>query len=389
VPGYRLRRCLGRGAFGEVWEADGPGEPVALKFLRCANGSRPAQETRSLETVRRLTHPNLVQVRNIWAASGYLVVAMELADGTLQDLLEAYRAEFDTPIPAEDLCPCLVQAAAALDFLNAHAHRLDGQCVGLQHRDVKPSNLLVFGETVKLSDFSLTTPMVATMAAHRHEGTPGYAAPEVFRGQLSDWTDQYALAVTYCELRCSRLPFPGPTPATKDKGDWPVPDLTMLTEAERPLIARALTFVPQDRWPSCGQLMAQLQDLATPPQSIPSGAIGSARDKPTVRPNHAERRAWVRHACRIRISGRLLGDEKAACWEASIRDVSKAGLHLVSNRKFEKGTILVVKLQDKDETWSREVYVRVVRAGTRRGGQWLMGCTFVRQLRDVEIRGFV
>ena len=108
MPGYRLRRFLGRGAFGEVWEADGPGEPVALKFLRCANGSRPAQETRSLETVRRLTHPNLVQVRNIWAASGYLVVAMELADGTLQDLLEAYRAEFDTPIPAEDLCPCLV-----------------------------------------------------------------------------------------------------------------------------------------------------------------------------------------------------------------------------------------------------------------------------------------
>jgi serine/threonine protein kinase len=382
VPGYRLRRLLGRGAFGEVWGADGPGEPVALKFLRCVNGSRPAQETRSIETVRQLKHPNLVQVGNIWAAPGYLVVAMELADGTLQDLLEAYRGEFGTPIPAEDLCPCLAQAAAALDFLNARAHHLDGRCVGLQHRDVKPSNLLVFGETVKLSDFSLTTPMTGTVAAQVRQGTPGYAAPEVFRGQLSDRTDQYALAVTYCELRCGRLPFPERAPATRLNGDWPEPDLTMLAEAERPLIARALTPVPQDRWPSCGELMAQLQNLATPPQQMPSGASGSSRDK-------RDRRACVRHACRIRISGRLLGNGNSACWEGIIRDVSKSGLNLITRTEFEKGTILVMKLQDRNGKWSREVYVRVVRAASRPGGEWLMGCTFARKRSDAEIRSFI
>ena len=106
-------------------------------------------------------------------------------------------------------------------------------------------------------------------------GTLCYTAPEVFQGWLSDRTDQYALAVSYCELRSGRLPF-SDTPETFDKKYLrPEPDLSMLSPAEQPIIARALDAVPQDRWPSCSNLMTRLtqclEEMPAEPTPIASG----------------------------------------------------------------------------------------------------------------------
>src|SRR5262245_27828199 len=83
-----------------------------------------------------------------------------------------------------------IKIARALDFLNARQHLLDGQRVGIQHGNIKPTNLLLFGETVKISDFGLATPTGTPVKVHQRAGTWGYAAPEVLQGRLSDWTDQ-------------------------------------------------------------------------------------------------------------------------------------------------------------------------------------------------------
>jgi serine/threonine protein kinase len=121
----------------------------------------------------------------------------------------------------------------------------------------------VCGDTVKLSDFGLASIITGRMRSHRRAGTTLYAAPEVFQGRLSDRTDQYSLAVTYCELRTGHLPFPA-APARFDRRYVPPPpDLAMLTLAERPIVRRALNPVPQDRWPSCGALVGQLTALIT------------------------------------------------------------------------------------------------------------------------------
>jgi serine/threonine protein kinase len=265
-PGYRLRRLRGRGSFGQVWEAEtDTGKPVALKFLACA-GDQAGMEVRSLQLIRDCAHPGLVRIDKVWSAPNCLVIAMELADGSLADLLDVYRVDLQTALPRDHVLPLLAQAAQALDFLNTCQHYVNGHWVSFQHCDVTPANLLVFGETVKLSDFGLTTALTSCEKTHQRAGTPAYAGPEVFQGRVSEQTDQYALAVCCCVLRGGRLPFPD-SPATFDpRYVRPAPDLSMLDPDERLAISRALAPVPQDRWPSCGELVAQLAraDTAEP-----------------------------------------------------------------------------------------------------------------------------
>jgi serine/threonine-protein kinase len=257
-PGHRLREYLGRGAFGEVWltEVDG-GKPVALKFMPC-EGRGSTQELRTLQKVRQIQHPNLIQIDRVWCYARHLVVSMELAEGSLDDLLSVYKTEFDTPMVPEQVCWYLNQIATAIDFLNRREHRVDGQLVAVRHCDVKPSNMLVFGRHVKLTDFSLSLLTSVSSQPHDRCGTPAYAAPEIFQGRVNDRTDQYALAVSYCELRGGRLPFPD-TPPTIQRGYVrPHPDLSMVPENERPILLKALAPSVVDRWPSCAELMAKL-----------------------------------------------------------------------------------------------------------------------------------
>jgi serine/threonine protein kinase len=263
IPGYRLTQLLGKGSISEVWEAKKADQSiVALKLTPFTDRQLALAEQRAIETVAQLVHPKLIKLEQTWIVPGCYVVSMERAEATLQDLLEIHQQEFNSPLSIEQACEHLKQTAEVLDFLNARQHRLvDGRVVAFQHCDVKPSNLLLFGDVVKLSDFALSAATVSGMQAHPKRGTLDYAAPEVFQGQVSDHTDQYALAVTWVKLRTGSLPFP-PTSA---KGSWPrrrpAADLSKLTEKERPIIARAMAAQPQERWPKCREMLVQL-DLA-------------------------------------------------------------------------------------------------------------------------------
>jgi serine/threonine protein kinase len=262
-PGYSLRRFLGKGACGEVWEAATPNGAAALKLMRCGTSSLAREEMRSIQLMRELQHPNLIRVDRVWAYQEYLVVAMELASTSLEQLFKAYQAEVGIPILPKHVCGALAQVASALDFCNRRQHLVNGQRLGVQHCDVKPSNFLLLGNTVKLSDFGLASGLAAPRKIHRRAGTPGFAGPEVLRGELSDATDQYALAVSYCWLRGGRLPFP--TRSSRLPSDFVrrEPDLGVLSAAERPLITRALAPSPTDRWPSCGELIARLTEAVS------------------------------------------------------------------------------------------------------------------------------
>jgi serine/threonine-protein kinase len=253
----------GRGSAGSVWEAEkSDGRVVALKFLPCEDAQIGALEVRATQTVRQLRHANLIHVDSVWCTPGYVLVTMELADGSLLDLLDAYRIEYGIPLLPNEVCTYLTQVADGLDYLNGHDHLVDGQRVGIQHCDVKPSNLLLRGEQVKISDFGLSSQIGSPVKQHRRAGTLDYAAPEVFRGQLSDWTDQYALAVTYVHLRSGKMPFHDTPSSFRQVYVRPTPDLSMLAPREQPIIARALASAPQDRWPTCREMMNQLRTLA-------------------------------------------------------------------------------------------------------------------------------
>jgi serine/threonine-protein kinase len=257
-PGCSLRQLRGRGAFGEVWEAEIAGcEPMALKFIPCDATNAP-REIRSLQQVRQVVHRNLIHIDKVFCCSGHLVVGMELADGSLQDLLDIQLAELHKPLAPAQVCRYLSQTAEALDFLNARQHRVDGQTVAFRHCDVKPSNMLIFGETIKVADFGLTLMTASGSQAHPRSGTTDYAAPEVFAGKVTDRTDQYALAVSYYMLRTGRFPFADTPPEFRRDYVRPAPDLTPLTPRERPVLTRALSAASMDRWPSCTEMMAKL-----------------------------------------------------------------------------------------------------------------------------------
>lgn len=263
IPGFRLHRRIGVGAFAEVWEAfDARGDSVALKFLgnRAASGATVRMEVKVLQKLTDLRHPNIIHLRGVHAAAGSLVLAMERADGNLAELHETYQGEAGIHVPADHAVELLAQAAEGLDFLAAQ--RLPGVNVAsgpLQHCDIKPANLLLLGETVKVADFGLAA--ATSGLTHRGggcRGTPPYAAPEQYKGKPSARTDQYALAVTYCELTGGEqvfraVAFSGGVPTSA-----PV-DFSRLPEHEAQVLARALHPQPASRYPDCRAFLAALQ----------------------------------------------------------------------------------------------------------------------------------
>jgi tetratricopeptide (TPR) repeat protein len=243
---------LGRGGFGEVWKAIGPGGvEVALKFILL--GDRAGQiEMHSLELMKNVRHAHLLALFGAWQRGGYLIIAMELGDRTLLQHWEGAHSQGFPGIPPAELLEYLREAAKGIDFLNQRHHPTEnGELVSIQHKDIKPQNLLLVGGTVKVGDFGLARVLESTLTSASGGMTPAYAPPEVINGQATRWSDQYSLAVTYCQLRGGRLPFEGNAAQVVGGHLGRPPDLTMLPEAERAVVARALAKKPEERWPSC------------------------------------------------------------------------------------------------------------------------------------------
>jgi serine/threonine protein kinase len=269
VPGCRLIKRIGRGGFGEVWEAvnDSDNSKLAIKFLDCNHqfASLIVNEIKLLIQLRELQHPNLLQFYSVTMGPNRVMLTMELAEGSLNDLHYIYKVDHKSHVPPGPLLGLMGQAADGLDFIAkqkiAGANALHNQ--GMQHCDIKPSNLLLIDNVLKVADFGLSGPQMWN-ARGKAFGTPPYAPPELYEGRANSRTDQYSLAVTYCELRTGYYPFPIPSDGSPPKT---APDLSLLPEPERPVIAQAMSRQWLNRYASCTDFvraLAQTVDVNEP-----------------------------------------------------------------------------------------------------------------------------
>lgn len=265
IPGYRLIEPLGSGGFGEVWKCEAPGG--LTKAIKIVYGNlnsldvdcvRAEQERKSLDRIKEVRHPFVCSLDRIEVVDGELCIVMELAERTLHDLFVECQASGMIGIPRDNLLCYLRDAAEALDYMNEKHN--------LQHLDVKPRNLFLIGDRTKVADFGLVKHLERQSASGLLGGvTPLYAAPETFVGRISSHSDQYSLAIVFQELLTGHRPFQGKNVRQMAQMHMKEPpDLRSLPEADRPIVARALSKDPEKRFPSCMNFISGLYKARSP-----------------------------------------------------------------------------------------------------------------------------
>ncbi|MEU9285065.1 serine/threonine-protein kinase [Streptomyces sp. NPDC048275] len=216
---YLLEEPLGRGATGTVWRArqretagaeaavaGQPGETVAIKVLKEELANDPDIVMRFLRersVLLRLTHPNIVRVRDLVVEGDLLALVMDLVDGP--DLHRYLRENG----PFSPVAAALLTAQVADALAASHAD-------GVVHRDLKPANVLLKQDGGQmhpmLTDFGIARLADSPGLTRTHEfvGTPAYVAPESAEGRpQTSAVDIYGAGILLYELVTGRPPFAG------------------------------------------------------------------------------------------------------------------------------------------------------------------------------------
>jgi non-specific serine/threonine protein kinase len=270
VGGYVVEAEIARGGMGIVYRArdEALARPIALKVIAAPHsGDRGFRERFRSECLMaaRIEHPAVIPIFRTGQDRGRLYLAMRFVEG--EDLAAVLRRGTLDP----DRAVAIVgQVAGALDA--AHA-------AGLVHRDVKPANVLLEGDSAFLTDFGVAVDPggdIRLTSTGQWVGTLAYAAPEQIRGGAVDArTDVYALGGLLHHCLTGELPFPveheldaisahlvdpPPRPSAVDP---------RLARAYDDVVGRAMSKDPADRFPSAGALaeaaLAVARGIAPPP----------------------------------------------------------------------------------------------------------------------------
>lgn len=258
LPGYTVERPIGSGGFGEVFLCEAPGGiKKAVKVVYgTLDDERAEREMRSLERIKDIRHPFLISLDRIEIVNQQLVFVTELADRSLKQRFTEASNDGLQGIPRDELLRYMKDAAEALDYLyEKHT---------LQHLDVKPENLLLVGEHLKVADFGLIKDLRESEMSMIGGVTPLYSPPEVLDGRPNRHSDQYSLAIVYQEMLTGELPFNGRTAgqlAAQHMHSAPV--LSKLPTSDRYAIGKALAKSPTRRFENCRELV---DALVNPPK---------------------------------------------------------------------------------------------------------------------------
>jgi serine/threonine-protein kinase len=260
---YEIDRKLGAGGMGTVYLArhQQTRQQVAVKILPALLANEAgfvARFTREIEALKKLSHPNVVELYDSGVDQDVYYYAMEYVDG---ETLTA-RLKRDKRIPWPEVIDIAVQICGALKA----AHN-----AGVIHRDLKPSNLLLRSDgAVKLTDFGVAQVFASGKLTITGGviGTAEYMSPEQATGKrATKQSDVYALGAVMYVMATGRPPFIGNTAidvARKHQSgrfDSPrmiVPEIPFWLDE---VICKCLEKRPEDRYPDAYVLSLRLQEI--------------------------------------------------------------------------------------------------------------------------------
>lgn len=268
VGAYRLLAPLGEGGMGVVHLAQGPdGKRVALKVLRAhIVGDTEARErlAREVSSLRRITSPRIAEILDADPHGPVPFVVTRYVPG----LSLYHHVAEEGPITGADL---LHFAAALAEALQA-VHR-----VGVLHRDIKPTNVLMEGRSPVLIDFGLARVAEDPRLTQTGWllGTPGYLAPEILYGDdATVASDVHAWAATVAYAATGRPPYgKGPAMAIMDRVRRGEHDLSGVSEPLQQILRECLSPEPLER-PSLHELRGRiLQQQQQQQRARPAGPV--------------------------------------------------------------------------------------------------------------------
>ncbi len=288
---YKLKRRIGEGGMGQVFEAihTGLNRRVAIKVLH-KNASKKDGLVERLEREAKASaavgHVNIVEVMDFGVHEDMPFMVMEYLEG--ESLLD--RLERAKKLPLEDAAFVIGQILSALSA--AHA-------AGIVHRDLKPENVLLVkrgdqNDLVKLLDFGISKVMNESAPGRPITregmvvGTPFYMAPEqaMARADVDGGADIYSAGVMLYEMLTGRLPFNAASEAEvlmkicrrEEEPPWPSELDSSLPPELDSIVVRALAFNRADRYPTAGEMLDALRPFGAAALSIvPDRATGKFR----------------------------------------------------------------------------------------------------------------
>lgn len=276
---YRILGVIGGGGMGTVYQARDTRFPdakrlVAVKEL-LIQGSTETQRQAALKTFNRegnilatLSHPAIPKIFDVFDENDRAYIIMEYINGSdLEMVLNKTRE-----LPYDKILEWAIDLCDVLDYLHSHKPN------AIIFRDMKPANIMVdsLGK-VRLIDFGIAKQFISDGKKHTMIGTEGYSAPEQYKGEVSPLSDIYGLGATLHHILTRKDPRLEPPFSFNER---PIYDINpKCPPALIAVVDKALESKPENRFQSCSEMKAALENIRFRPMNtvnIGGGEMGSA-----------------------------------------------------------------------------------------------------------------